>query len=116
MYLFIYLFIYLCIKIVVGILSEIDVNVSRMDFCTIQFSWVPPFTLPDVPILGYNVNITNLGKDITNHTFINNTAVNITLGYDYYVSIAAVNGAGEGNKTNLTINSTEQVDSTKGKK
>uniref|UniRef100_A0A1X7UFE9 Fibronectin type-III domain-containing protein n=1 Tax=Amphimedon queenslandica TaxID=400682 RepID=A0A1X7UFE9_AMPQE len=94
------------------ILSEIDVNISRIDDCTVQLSWVPPFTLPGVPILGYNVNITNLDKNITTNSFINGTNIYFTLGYEYYVSIAAVNGAGEGNKTITKVNSTELLNFT----
>lgn len=62
-----------------------------------------------MPILGYNINITNLDLD-TNSTediFVNDTTLNISLGYNYMVSIAGVNIVGEGNKTVIFINSTE---------
>ena len=64
-----------------------------------------------MPILGYNVNITNLELD-TNNTesrFIIDTTLNIHLGYDYMVSIAGVNAVGEGNRTVIFVNSTELI-------
>ena len=66
--------------------------------------WDPPFTLEGVPILGYNVNITNLDTNTTVSNITQVTSYNITLSYyDYEVSIAGVNGAGEGNKTYRNI-------------
>lgn len=45
-------------------------------------------------------------------TFIDDTKYNISLGYDYRVSINGVNGAGEGNASVIIINSTELFNST----
>ena len=106
-----------CITAHIGFLSEITINkANRYDKCTIQISWDRPFTQPDgVPILGYNVNITNLDLD-TNNTesiFINDTTLNIPLGYDYMVSIAGVNIVGEGNETVIFVNSTELTSDSK---
>ena len=74
--------------------------------CCYHFYWTPPFTLPGVPILGYNINIT---------TFYNGTVFQIDvtattrweycpadLGF-YIVSIAAVNSVGEGDIYSYTL-------------
>ena len=93
---------------------KIAVKVSKYNNCTVQISWDHPFTQPGVPVLGYNINITNL--DIINSTasqFINDTTLNISLGYDYMVSIAGVNIVGEGNETVVFVNSTELKDDSK---
>ena len=60
-----------------------------------------------MPILGYKINITNLDTNSIKSHFTNDTTLNISLGYDYMVSIAGVNIVGEGNKTVIFINSTE---------
>ena len=83
-------------------------TVQSNDSCCYHFNWSPPFTLPGVPILGYNINITN---DNGNVLQIN---VNNTTQWEYcpeefgdhIVSVAAVNGVGEGEVTtlNLSIN------------
>ena len=67
--------------------------------CCYQFYWTPPFTLPGVPILGYNINITTfysstvLQNDVTATTRWEYCPVD--LGF-YSVNIAAVNSVGEG--------------------
>ena len=86
----------------VNILTAVLSNGS----CCYQFYWTPPFTLPGVPILGYNINVTN---------FYNSTVLQIDvtattrweycpmdLGF-YIVSIAAVNGVGEGDAYSYTL-------------
>ena len=68
--------------------------------------WDPPFTLENVTILGYNVNITNLDTNVTVSNFTQDTSYNITLSYySYKVSIAGVNGAGKGNRTYRNVSS-----------
>ena len=98
----------------IGFLSEIAIKANIYEKCTIQLSWDHPFTQPGVPILGYNVNITNLDTNNTeSHCFTNDTTLNISLGYDYMVSIAGVNIVGEGNETVVFVNSTELTDDSK---
>ena len=60
-----------------------------------------------MPILGYNVNITNVDTNSTRSIFINDTTLNISLGYNYMVSIAGVNIVGEGNETIVFVDSTK---------
>ena len=76
-------------------------------------SWDHPFTQPGVPILGYNINITNLDTNSTESISINDTTLNIYLVYAYMVSIAGVNIVGEGNKTIIFIDSKELTDDSK---
>ena len=66
-----------------------------------------------MPIRGYNINITNLDTNNTESIFINDTTLNISLGYDYMVSIAGVNDVGEGNETVIFVNSTELTNDSK---
>ena len=70
-----------------------------------MISWNPPYTLPGVPILGYNVNITNIDFDMTKASFISNTQITLSLDYNYIVSIAGVNGAGVGHKSIINVTS-----------
>ena len=43
-----------------GLLESVNnLDVIAINFTTIFISWSPPFTLEGVPILGYNVTITN---------------------------------------------------------
>ena len=93
----------------IGFLSEIAIKPNRYDNYIAQIFWDRPFTQPGVPILGYNVNITNLDTNSTESRFINNTTLNIPLGYDYMVSIAGVNIVGEGNETVVFVNSTAEI-------
>ena len=102
-----------CILLHIGFLSEIAIKADRFDNCAVQISWDHPFTQPGVPILGYNINITNLDTNNTEDLFINDTALNISLGYDYMVSIAGVNIVGEGNATIIFVNSTELTNDSK---
>ena len=96
-----------------GLLSSIELNVIKKDPCTIEVYWNPPFTLKGVPILGYNVNITNINTRELLPSFTNYTSIQVPLGNDYDISIAAVNGAGEGNKSIIIINSTDFNESEK---
>ena len=89
-----------------GLLSSIEPNVIQKDPCTVEVYWNPPFTLKGVPILGYNINITNINTTKLLPSFTNSSSIQVPLGDDYNISIAAVNGAGEGNKSIIIINST----------
>ena len=43
-----------------GLLESVsDLTVTRVNSSTVLISWSPPFTLEGVPILGYNVTVTN---------------------------------------------------------
>ena len=74
--------------------------------CCYQFYWTPPFTLPGVPILGYNINVTNFYNDTVLQNDVTTTTqweyCPVDLGF-YNVGIAAVNGVGEGDVYNYTL-------------
>ena len=99
--------IYCCIPIFKGLLDSIELKITKQDDFTVTIYWDPPFTLMGVPILGYNINITNIntGKQLSH--FEQTTSIQIPLVDDYNISIAAVNGAGEGNRSTIFINSTD---------
>ena len=89
-----------------GLLGSIELKITKKDPCTIEVFWDPPFTLKGVSILGYNINITNINTGEESSNFKRATSIQVQLGYDYNISIAAVNGAGEGNKSIIFVNST----------
>ena len=96
--------VYDLLLVYIDILGHPDLIKENIGLCTTMISWNPPYTLPGVPILGYVVYITNLDTGITNTNFTSNRDVTLSLDYNYMVSVAGVNGAGEGNKsvTNVT--------------
>lgn len=96
-----------------GILAPIEPNITKKDSCTVEVFWNPPFTLKGVQILGYSINITNTntGKQLLN--FTNSTSIQVPLGNNFNISIASVNGAGEGTKSIIIINSTDFNESKK---
>ena len=79
--------------------------VQSNDSCCYRFYWSPPFTLPGVPILGYNINVTN------NNGVVLRVNVSNTMQWEYCpqefgnnnVNIAAVNSVGEGTTANITV-------------
>ena len=79
--------------------------VQSNDSCCYHLSWSPPFTLPGVPILGYNINITN------NDGVVLRVNVSNTMQWEYcpkefgnnYVNVAAVNSVGEGAAASITV-------------
>ena len=80
--------------------------VQSNDSCCYHFNWSPPFTLSGVPILGYNINITDNKGNVLQINFSNTTQWEYCpeeFG-DHNVSVAAVNGVGKGNITKDTFN------------
>ena len=82
--------------------------VQSNDSCCYHFNWSPPFTLPGVPILGYNINITNNKGNVLQINFTNTTRWEYCpeVFVNHIISVAAVNGVGEGevDTLNLSIN------------
>ena len=84
-------------------------TVQSNDSCCYHFNWLPPFTLPGFPILGYNINITNKTNGVVLHT---RTVTATECKYcpeefgDHIINAAAVNSVGEGDvdTLNLSIN------------
>ena len=81
--------------------------VKSNDSCCYHLNWSPPFTLPGVPILGYNINITdNNNRNVLQINVSNTTQREYCpeeFG-DHDISVAAINSVGEGNITKDTFN------------
>ena len=79
--------------------------VQSNDSCCYQFYWTPPFTLPGVPILRYNINITSTSSILlqTNVSVSQWTYCPKDFG-SHTVSIAAVNSVGEGEEDSYIFN------------
>ena len=71
-------------------------------------SWISPYSLAGVPILGYNITVTT--GDVSLMSVLVNTTyykfVSVVLNETYVIEISAVNEVGEGNKTSLTAHFT----------
>ena len=78
--------------------------ITRQDRCSISLSWVSPYFLAGVPILGYNITVTT--GDVSLMSVLVNTTyykfVPLVLNETYIIEISAVNKAGEGIGTSLT--------------
>ena len=80
--------------------------VQSNNSCCYHFNWSPPFTLPGVPILGYNINVTNKTNGVVLHT---DTVTATECEYcpeefgNNNVNIAAVNSVGEGTTAIITV-------------
>ena len=79
--------------------------VRSNDSCCYHFNWSPPFTLPGVPILGYNINITDNNGNVLQTNVSNTTQWEYCpeeFG-DHDISVAAVNSVGEGDINTTTF-------------
>ena len=98
------------ILIFVGTLSAVgNLTVQSNGSCCHIISWTPPYTLLGVPILRYNINITQ-GTHFIQYS-VTSTEMNycpLQFG-KYTVSVAAVNKVGEG-KRNSTIQELESCE------
>ena len=84
---------------------ESPTAVQSNDSCCYNFNWSPPFTLPGVPILGYNINVTNNNGAVLQISDIKTTQWKYCpkeFG-DHIVSVAAVNGVGEGDAATFNL-------------
>ena len=86
---------------------ETPYNLTAVQFneSCYRFNWSPPFILPGVPILGYNINVTNNTDGAALH--IDTVAAECKycpeeFG-DHIVSVAAVNDVGEGNVATFNL-------------
>ena len=91
-----------------GLLSGVgNLTSSEVDHCTLHFTWTAPYTLQGVPINYYTINITRhsdgavLRSDTTNTTEYLYTVS--SLGETLEVVVVAVNGAGTGNVSKITL-------------
>ena len=86
-------------SLIIGRLSPVgNLTVTPVNSTTLLISWSPPFTLEGVPILGYNVTITNVTSVTVNNTW---------LYYPYHeptviVTVVARNKAGGGHPATIS--------------
>ena len=82
------------------------ITVQSNGSCCYHLNWLPPFTLPGVLILGYNINVTNNNNRNVLQINVNNTTrweyCPEEFG-DHIVSVAAINSVGEGEVTTLNL-------------
>ena len=96
-------------SILLGSLSAVGnlMNNQSSESCSLSFSWTAPYTLQGVPINYYTINITRhsdgavLRSDTTNTTeYLYSVS---SLGETLEVVVAAVNGAGNGDESSITV-------------
>ena len=91
-----------------GILSPVgDLINTTVDNCTLIFTWTAPYTLQGVPINYYTINITRHSDGAVLRTDTTNTTEYLysvsSLGETLEIEVAAVNDAGTGNKSSITV-------------
>ena len=93
----------------VGHLAEVGgLKIIAQNPCSISLSWVSPYSLAGVPILGYNISVTT-GDVPLMSVFVNTTYykfVPLVLNETYIIEISAVNEVSEGNRASLTASFT----------
>ena len=101
-----------------GLLESVsNLTVVSINSTTVLISWSPPFTLEGVPILGYNVTITNTTSE-ENETILE-TAITTMLNYtfsiyhpdpdsEFTVTVVPINGAGPGDNVTTSFSFSEQ--------
>ena len=98
---------------VLGVQGRLS-SVNDLDYnninCSLHITWTAPYTLQGVPINYYTINITRhsdgavVWSDTTNTTeYLYSVSSSQLLGETLEVVVAAVNGAGIGNVSNITI-------------
>ena len=95
-----------------GPLSVIsELHASRPDPCSSTITFGPPYTLNGVSILGYNITVTSeTSGHLISSEFINTTKYvwyPPLLNDTYIIEVAAVNEAGIGNTSAITVNFTD---------
>ena len=94
------------ILLITGLLESVsDLTVVSINSTTVLISWSPPFTLEGVPILGYNVTITNTtsGENETMSVEGDTTMLYYSIDHpdpdnNFTVTVVPINGAGPGEK------------------
>ena len=101
-----------------GLLESVsDLTVVSINSTTVLISWSPPFTLEGVPILGYNVTITNTTSREENETIletVKTTMLNYTLSInhpdpdsEFIVTVIPINEAGPGDNVTTSFSFSE---------
>ena len=96
----------------VGIPAKVvDFKIIEQDPCSTSLSWISPYSLAGVPILGYNISVTtghvplmSLLVNTTNYKF-----VPVVFNWTYTIETSAVNEVGQGIGTSLTASVMKSV-------
>ncbi|XP_019857430.1 PREDICTED: uncharacterized protein LOC109585745 [Amphimedon queenslandica] len=85
------------VLLIQGTLGSFELTKVTNGPCEVKITWNSPFTLPGVPILGYQINITNQDTGTKDIIFTKNRNISLILDYNYTVAVSGVNSAGVGN-------------------
>ena len=90
------------IPISIGLLESVsNLTVTSINSTTVLISWSPPFTLERVPILGYNVTITNTTSWKNETMLVEDTALLYSIDHpdpenNFTVTVVPINEVGAG--------------------
>ena len=82
-----------------GLLESVsDLTVALINSTTVLISWSPPFTLEGVPILGYNVTITNTTSGENETMLVVDTTLLYSIDSDneFTITVVPINAVGPG--------------------
>ena len=82
-----------------GLLESVsNLTVTLINSTTVLISWSPPFTLEGVPILGYNVTITNTTSGENETMLVEDTTLlyHPDPGNNFTVTVVPINEVGAG--------------------
>ena len=91
---------------ITGLLESVnDLHSTAINSTTVLISWSPPFTLQGVPILGYNVTITNTISGENETMLVEDTTLlySIDTNNNHTATVVPINEAGEGDPAFITI-------------
>ena len=82
-----------------------NLTVTLINSTTVLISWSPPFTLEGVPILGYNVTITNTTSGENETMLVENTTLLYSIDHpdpknNFTVTVVPINQVGAGQPLN----------------
>ena len=92
-----------------GLLESVsNLTVTHINSTTVLISWSPPFTLEGVPILGYNVTITNTTSGENETMLVEDTTLLYSIDHPdleniFTVTVVPINEVGAGNSTLLSF-------------
>ena len=96
-------------SICTGLLESVsNIDVNRVNSTTVLISWSPPFTLEGVPILGYNVTITNTTSGENETMLVEDTTLLYSIDHpdsenNFAVTVIPINEVGAGQPATLVF-------------
>ena len=94
-----------------GLLESVsNLTVTSINSTTVLISWSPPFTLEGVPILGYNVTITNTTSGENETMLVEDTTLLYSIDHmhpdpenNFIATVVPINEVGAGDPKTVTI-------------